>query len=98
MSWVKDYIDVGTVKVGTRVIVRFESHNPLNVDNGRIKSSCGCTDVKYDKSTKTLTVNYKPKSVPKHLKHKGVYEPILTVKVPHGKRSDILKFKARVVA
>ena len=62
---------IGNVSVGDTREVRFKSLYELDVKD--IKTSCGCTSAKYDKTNKELIVTYKAKPIPKHLVPKGFY-------------------------
>lgn len=96
-NWVNDFINLGEVKVGETVEVKFIATKELKI-KGAI-ASCGCSTPKYDKKgAKELIVVYKVGSIPRHLESAGFYTTTKTITVSFEDGSeDILKFHAKVV-
>lgn len=95
-NWDKKYIDLGTVKVGSKNVFVFSATK--NLDISRIGTSCGCSSAKYNSKDKTLTVTFKPNAIPIHLMYVGFYVTSKTIKVKfEDGTQDILSFKAKVI-
>ena len=60
--WEKKIIDVGTVKVGTKLDIVFKATRPLEIED--IKVGCTCTKFHYSNKDNTLLVIYKAGSIP----------------------------------
>ena len=92
-----NFLDIGEVKVGSKVEAVFPLNQPLS-DKVRFHASCGCSKPYYDKEKDLVVVVYMAKPVPEHLKDKGYYTSTKTVKVTDGEHQETLTFKAIVYA
>ena len=95
MSWKEQSKNIGNIKVGAKVTIKFKA-----VDIPKIKllqSSCGCSTPHYNENTKELIVGFNPNPVPKHLKAQGHYKTTKTITVTYvDGTKDVLSFTATV--
>jgi len=101
--WNTKHIELGTLKVGKEVKVKFKMTRVIKgmiID--KLESSCGCSIPKWDPATGTVTVTYKPKDIPKHLLAQGKDSYITTKRVKVistniHQRTDELTFRSTIV-
>lgn len=76
MIWNNNNIDLGVLKEHT--IIKFSFRSPEELDIIKVEAGCSsCTKVgKY--KDKELPVSFSTGSIPKHLKHLGEYEYIIS--------------------
>ncbi len=67
--WVKKAIGLGAIKSGSKNIIHFVHEGDIDIEVGTITSPCSCTEVVWDKNTKTMTITYVPKDIPEHIKN-----------------------------
>ena len=95
MNWKKKVINLGTIPVGKKQTIIFESTSPLDIKT--ILTSCGCTIPKYDKGKKQLTITYTPGTVPIHLRHQGLYSSRKTITIYYKTgETEVLSFNAKI--
>lgn len=86
MNWEADKVDVGSIpEMGTLTAIFKGKDTMPEVD--KINPGCrSCTTYKYDKDTKTLTVNITLGQIPIHLSHQKtqIFKKIVTVKYKNG--------------
>ena len=94
-NWLNKNINLGTIRVGQKQNIIFESTSPLDIKT--ILTSCGCTVPKYDMGKKKLTVTYTPGTVPIHLRHQGFYSSRKTITIYYKTgETEVLSFNAKI--
>ena len=94
-KWEKKIIDIGPVKVGTKLDIIFKATRPLEIEN--IKVGCTCTKYHYSNKDNVLLVKYKAGSIPFHLRAVGFYTISKTLSIYYKDGTmDVLSFKVKV--
>lgn len=89
-------IDLGTIKVGSKHIVRFQGNVNLSTHVYKLSSSCSCTQPKI--KANAVEVVFKAKPIPKHLVSQGYYQTSATITVTFNSGiKEILYINAKVV-
>lgn len=98
-------ISLGSIRVGSRHTIDFHYFNIKSIVS--IKSSCDCTAITNDIPNQKITIEYKAKDIPEHLKIKGhvrqnMARPVTVVFVstaePDREQIIVLAFNATVYA
>lgn len=83
--WNHERIDIGAVKVGSSNIVTFiytpEEGEAIQIANTGITTSCGCSQARWNSTTNTITVSFKPGPIPNHLRTQGWYITAKTITI-----------------
>lgn len=67
--WKKTSKSLGIVKAKKTITISFETNNlPDNFKILEIKTSCTCTNARWDENKKSILIDYKPKVTPEHIK------------------------------
>ncbi len=70
--------DLGTMEVGKNYEIVFPYENISYIES--IEVTCDCTEAKNDIINNRVSINYKPKPIPEHLKMEGKTEYIISKK------------------
>lgn len=99
MGWQETRKHLGEIKVGSINIVSFKFEGDIEILKYPNKEfilipSCGCTSPKWDIKNKTVTIEYKAKDIPLHLKQEGKteyvsYNYVYVEYISEGQKHDI---------
>lgn len=83
-NWESRELQIGKVREGKNVRIEVKVQR-LASEIINIKSSCGCTKVKYDKYKAVLNILYKAGKIPNHIKdNEAVIRIMITVTYKEG--------------
>jgi hypothetical protein len=86
--WKENEIRFGNVKQGNSKTVTFEGL-PDQPEIKEMEAYCGCTSLKYDSSTKTLTVTYKAGNIPAHIQGNQVIDSRIDIHYTNGETEQL---------
>tara|TARA_R110000851_G_scaffold193157_1_gene343925 strand:- start:583 stop:888 length:306 start_codon:yes stop_codon:yes gene_type:complete len=96
--WKKQIVDLGKVKVGKPVDVKFEYLSEGEYSSS--STSCGCTVANWKSDTKVLQTVYTPNKVAQHLKDAGqrYYNSIKYINVVMNEEGKIGRYELQIRA
>jgi hypothetical protein len=66
-NWQTYIKDIGELKVKDKIVVKFQANDSIP-EIKQLKSTCGCTQPKFDTKTNILSVTYTTQKFPRHIK------------------------------
>lgn len=98
--WKNTVINIGNVLPKHTYPVKFEFTGECEPKDVTIRTSCGCTNARWDKEKRVLSVTYRSGNIPRHL-NVDTHAVSKSVKMQYicndEKKNDTLTFKAVII-